>query len=56
MESIEVTSIESYFEILKEFEGKTVIFRGLDKQYKKLLAIVQSFCSCFHIRLVYQRI
>jgi len=42
----EITNLESYFEFLKSFEDKTVIFRGVDKRFKRLPTIVRSFCTC----------
>jgi len=44
-----IDSLESYLVSLQEYEGKTVIFRGLDKPFKKLSTVVRSFCSCSQI-------
>jgi hypothetical protein len=47
---MEITSLESYLDSLSKFEGKTTIFRGIDRQYKKLPTIVRSFCRCSRIK------
>lgn len=46
---MQIESLESYFDALKTFEGKTAIFRGIDAQYKKVPTIVRSFCRCSQI-------